>query len=59
VPGGTRDGQCRQDSHRHHREFDSGGIAANGSWSYVAQRSGVYAYGGTFHPTMKGKIMVK
>ena len=41
------------------KRFDSGGIAANGSWSYLAERSGVYAYGCTFHPTMKGKIIVK
>lgn len=41
------------------KTFDSGSIAANASWSYVAARSGEYAYGCTFHPTMKGKIIVK
>ncbi|HLJ39829.1 MAG TPA: hypothetical protein VKT54_15590 [Steroidobacteraceae bacterium] len=30
-----------------------------GSSSDLAQRRGVYAYGCTFHPTKKGKIMVK
>jgi plastocyanin len=39
--------------------FDSGSIAADGSWSYVAAKSGEYAYGCTFHPTMKGKITVQ
>lgn len=41
------------------KTFDSGSIAANSSWRYLAARSGTYAYGCTFHPTMKGKIMVK
>lgn len=41
------------------KRFDSGSIAANASWSYVAATSGVYAYGCSFHPTMKGKIIVK
>jgi plastocyanin len=39
--------------------FDSGSIAANGSWSYVAAKSGEYAYGCTFHPTMKAKLTVQ
>ena len=39
--------------------FDSGSIAANGSWSYVATKSGEYAYGCTFHPTMKAKLTVQ
>ena len=39
--------------------FDSGSIAANASWSYVASKSGEYAYHCTFHPTMKGKITVQ
>jgi plastocyanin len=39
--------------------FDSGSIASNASWSYVAAKSGEYAYGCTFHPTMKAKITVQ
>jgi plastocyanin len=39
--------------------FDSGSIASNGSWTYVAAKSGEYAYGCTFHPTMKAKITVQ
>jgi plastocyanin len=39
--------------------FDSGSIATSASWSYVAAKSGEYAYGCTFHPTMKGKITVQ
>lgn len=41
------------------KAFDSGSIAANASWTYVAAKSGEYAYGCTFHPTMKGKITVQ
>jgi plastocyanin len=39
--------------------FDSGSIAADASWTYVASRAGEYAYGCTFHPTMKGTIEVQ
>ena len=39
--------------------FDSGSIASNASWSYLATKSGEYAYGCTFHPTMKGKFKVQ
>ena len=41
------------------KAFDSGSIATDASWSYVASKSGDYAYGCTFHPTMKGKITVQ
>jgi len=41
------------------RAFDSGSIAANSSWTYVASKAGEYAYGCTFHPTMKGMIEVQ
>ena len=41
------------------KAFDSGSIASDASWSYVASKSGDYAYGCTFHPTMKGKITVQ
>jgi plastocyanin len=39
--------------------FDSGSIAATSSWTYVARKAGEYAYGCTFHPTMKGVLKVK
>jgi plastocyanin len=39
--------------------FDSGSIAVDASWSYVADKTGVYAYSCTFHPTMKGRITVQ
>jgi len=41
------------------KSFDSGSIAANGSWSWHATKSGDYPYGCTFHPTMKAKISVR
>ena len=41
------------------KTFDSGSIAAGSSWSYVARSSGEFAYGCTFHPTMKGTIKVQ
>jgi plastocyanin len=40
------------------KAFDSGTIAPNASWTYVARKAGVYAYGCTFHPNMKGKLTV-
>ena len=39
--------------------FDSGGIAAGSSWTYVAGKAGEYAYGCTFHPTMKAILKVQ
>jgi plastocyanin len=41
------------------KAFDSGSIAANGSWTYVAARGGEFAYNCTFHPTMTGRITVQ
>ena len=41
------------------KAFDSGSIAAGSSWTYVANNPGDYAYGCTFHPTMKGAIKVQ
>ena len=41
------------------KNFDSGSIAADASWSYVAAKSGEYPYGCTFHPTMKAKLTVQ
>jgi plastocyanin len=39
--------------------FDSGSIASGASWTYVAGKTGEYAYGCTFHPTMKGILKVQ
>lgn len=39
--------------------FDSGSIAAAGSWSYVASRGGDHAYGCKFHPSMHGELKVE
>jgi plastocyanin len=41
------------------KAFDSGSIAANASWSYVALKPGDYAYGCSFHPTMKARLRVQ
>ena len=41
------------------RAFDSGSIAAGASWTYVAGKAGEYAYGCTFHPTMKAILRVQ
>jgi plastocyanin len=39
--------------------LDSGTIAVNGSWSYVAATPGDYAYGCAFHPAMHGRLRVQ
>ena len=41
------------------KSFDSGSVAADASWSYVAKKKGEYPYTCTFHPTMKGKLTVQ
>ena len=41
------------------KQFDSGSIAVNGSWSYTVNKKGEIDYSCTFHPTMKGKIRVQ
>jgi plastocyanin len=39
--------------------FDSGAIAPNQKWSYVAREAGQFDYGCSFHPTMKGSLLVE
>ena len=39
--------------------FDSKSIAAGHSWSYVARKPGELAYVCTFHPGMKGTLLVQ
>jgi plastocyanin len=41
------------------KAFDSGSIAPNASWSFVAGRPGSYPYLCTFHPTMRGTLNVR
>ena len=39
--------------------FDSGSIAADGSWRFVARRKGVVTYHCRFHPTMRGTLVIR
>ncbi|MEW9584789.1 cupredoxin family copper-binding protein [Paraburkholderia sp. DGU8] len=41
------------------KAFDSGSIAPNASWRFVAGRAGSYPYLCTFHPTMHGTLNVR
>jgi plastocyanin len=41
------------------KSFDSRAIAPTATWTWVAGKSGFYAYGCTFHPTMKGTVTVQ
>ena len=41
------------------KAFDSGSLAPEASWTYVAKKRGEYLYHCTLHPTMTGKILVK
>ena len=41
------------------RAFDSAEIAASKTWRYVAARRGTFSYICTYHPTMKGTLVVK
>lgn len=41
------------------RRFDSKTIDAKGSWRLVAKKKGRLSYHCTFHPTMKGVIIVR
>lgn len=39
--------------------FDSKSVEATHTWSYTATTAGTFPYGCTFHPTMKGTLIVK
>jgi len=39
--------------------FDSGSIAAGAHWRYVATKPGTFEYICTFHPNMKGRLVVE
>lgn len=39
--------------------FDSGSIAADASWTWVADKTGTFDYLCTLHPTMKAQLVVR
>jgi plastocyanin len=39
--------------------FDSGSIAPQASWRYVARERGSFPYGCAFHPSMRGLLIVR
>lgn len=41
------------------KTFDSGGIEVGRAWRYVARAPGAYPYACTFHPTMRGLLVVR
>ena len=41
------------------REFDSGNIASQASWTYVAGSPGEYRYHCAYHPTMTATLTVR
>jgi plastocyanin len=41
------------------KSFDSGDIATNKSWKYVASKKGAFPYVCTLHPTMQALLIVK
>jgi len=41
------------------RSFDSRSVAPEASWRYVAKKAGTFPYVCTFHPTMKGTLVVE
>ena len=49
----TADGQTQKPA------FDSGSISTGATWSYVAGTKGTYNYTCTFHPYMKGELIVQ
>jgi plastocyanin len=40
-------------------DFDSGAIAAGGEWRYITVTRGRFDYVCSFHPTMKGTLIVR
>ena len=49
----TADGEAQKPA------FDSGTIDTGAAWRYVARKKGTYNYSRTFHPNMKGKLIVQ
>ena len=49
----TADGEAQNPA------FDSGSISKGATWRYVAGTKGTYNYTCTFHPKMKGQLIVQ
>ena len=49
----TADGEAQKPA------FDSGTIHKGAAWRYVPRKKGTYNYSCTFHPNMKGKLIVQ
>jgi plastocyanin len=49
----TADGEAQKPA------FDSGTIDTGAAWRYVARKKGTFNYSCTFHPNMKGKLIVQ
>lgn len=41
------------------RAFDSGNLNKGQSWKYVAKAKGSFSYICTYHPSMKGRVVVR
>lgn len=41
------------------RDYNSGEIPSGGSWTFIAKTKGSFPYSCTYHPTMKGMLIVK
>lgn len=41
------------------KAFDSGNIEPGGSWSYVADRKGIFSYYCAYHPNTRGRLVVR
>lgn len=39
--------------------FDSSSILPGGTWKYTARKIGAHAYTCTFHPNMKGRLIIE
>jgi len=49
----TEDGEAQKPA------FDSGAIQTGAAWRYIARKKGTYNYICTFHPNMKGEVIVQ
>jgi plastocyanin len=41
------------------KSFDSSSVGANRAWTFTATKKGTFPYVCTFHPTMKGTLVVR
>ena len=49
----TADGEAQKAA------FDSGTIQTGATWRYIARNKGTYNYTCTFHPNMKGELIIQ